>query len=329
MVTHPWHGIDPGKRAPEIVDCVIEVPRGSHNKYELDKPTGLLRLDRVLHSAVFYPANYGFIPRTYCDDRDPLDILVLGQEPVVPMCILTARPIGVMQMVDQNEEDDKIIAIHEHDPAVAHYRDISMLPEHTLNELQRFFEDYKALEKKKVRIERFKGRIDAQEIIQAALRLYDQSYSADGSKRADAPILASEMRTDTPAGDAYARTPSRNARTDAARRAAVRLQASDAGASAPPVDLDSDSAGSSLFVPQSPDVPRSWVMDEHTLGAHAPRKDSVKPEADSAETGTQIGTTPEANTSPLLVAPLPETGETAEQAQATVSTVDESAQTKA
>ncbi|HEX8550684.1 MAG TPA: inorganic diphosphatase [Abditibacteriaceae bacterium] len=227
MILHPWHGLDPGNRAPEIVDCVIEVPRGSHNKYELDKATGLLRLDRVLHSAVFYPANYGFIPRTYCDDRDPLDILVLGQEPVVPMCILTARPIGVMQMVDQNEEDDKIIAIHEHDPAVTHYRDISMLPTHTLDELQRFFEDYKALEKKKVRIERFKGRVDAQEIIQQALRLYQASYSADGSKRTDAPVLASEMRNDTPASEARS-GPSRNVRADAARRAAARLAASDA-----------------------------------------------------------------------------------------------------
>lgn len=226
MILHPWHGLDPGNRAPEIVDCVIEVPRGSHNKYELDKATGLLRLDRVLHSAVFYPANYGFIPRTYCDDRDPLDILVLGQEPVVPMCILTARPIGVMQMVDQNEEDDKIIAIHEHDPAVTHYRDISMLPEHTLNELQRFFEDYKALERKKVRIERFKGRVDAIEIIAQAMRLYDDSY-LDGKKRTDAPVLASEMRSDTPAAEANRTGPSRNARADAARRAAARLAASD------------------------------------------------------------------------------------------------------
>ena len=227
MILHPWHGLDPGKRAPEILDCVIEVPRGSRNKYELDKATGLLRLDRVLYSAVFYPANYGFIPRTYCDDRDPLDILVLGQEPVVPMCILTARPIGVMQMVDQNEEDDKIIAIHEHDPAVAHYRDISMLPEHTLNELQRFFEDYKALEKKKVRIERFRGRIDALSIIKTALDLYQASYSSDGSKRADAPTLASEMRSDTPAGANINASPSRNVRVEAQRRAAVRNAARD------------------------------------------------------------------------------------------------------
>jgi len=145
---NPWHDVEPGEQAPELVDCIIEIPRSSRLKYELDKKTGLLRLDRVLYSAVFYPHNYGFIPRTYCDDHDPLDILVLGQEAVVPLCLLTARPIGVMQMIDQNEEDDKIIAIHEHDPAMAHLRDIDQLPAHTLNELQRFFEDYKILEKK-------------------------------------------------------------------------------------------------------------------------------------------------------------------------------------
>src|SRR5580765_2802768 len=125
MNFNPWHSVSYGDRVPETVNAIIEIPKGSRAKYELDKETGLLRLDRVLYSAVFYPANYGFIPRTYCDDHDPLDILVLGQEPVVPMCIVTARPIGVMQMIDQDEEDDKIIAIHEHDPAFTHFRDIS------------------------------------------------------------------------------------------------------------------------------------------------------------------------------------------------------------
>src|SRR4028119_938956 len=177
-----WHEVFPGADAPRLVDCVIEVPRGSRNKYELDKGSGLLRLDRVLYSAEFYPANYGFIPRTYCDDKDPLDILVLGQEPVQPMCLLTARPIGVMQMIDQNEEDDKIIAVHQHDPAVMHLKDISDLPQHTLNELQRFFEDYKALENKRVRIERFQAREAAFTIVENALKLYEQSYS-DGVQR--------------------------------------------------------------------------------------------------------------------------------------------------
>jgi inorganic pyrophosphatase len=258
MFVHPWHGIEPGNLAPELVDCIVEIPRGSHQKYELDKKSGLLRLDRVLYSAVFYPANYGFIPRTYCDDRDPLDILVLGQHEVVPLCIVTARPIGVMQMVDQDEEDDKIIAVHEHDPAFSHYRDISELPQHTLYELQNFFEDYKKLEHKKVRIERRMGREHAHRIIMKSLELYVQSFTDEGTKRPDAPILASEQREhDRETGNAVAtdgmatagglttsggsvravaesvrRTPSASARAEAARRQAQRLKASDDAARA-------------------------------------------------------------------------------------------------
>jgi inorganic pyrophosphatase len=213
---NPWHDIEPGKRAPEIVECIIEVPRGSRNKYELDKNSGLLRLDRVLYSAVFYPANYGFIPRTYCDDHDPLDILVLGQEPIVPMCIVTARPIGVMQMIDQDEEDDKIIAIHEHDPAFAHFRDINDLPVHTLAELQRFFEDYKALENKQVRIEHFGTRASAHKILLRSIKLYNECFLPGGDKRPDAPLLPSEQR-EASSG------PSQRALVQAARRQAAYL----------------------------------------------------------------------------------------------------------
>src|SRR5438128_11965797 len=107
---HPWHDVAIGDRAPEIVPVIVEVPKGSNVKYELDKKTGLLRVDRILFSSVHYPANYGFLPHTYCDDNDPLDVLVLGQVEVVPRCIMRAKAIGVMQMIDQNEEDDKIIA---------------------------------------------------------------------------------------------------------------------------------------------------------------------------------------------------------------------------
>lgn len=219
-----------------MLECIIEVPRGSRNKYELDKKSGLLRLDRVLYSAVFYPANYGFIPRTFCDDSDPLDILVLGQEPVVPLCIVTARPIGVMQMVDENEEDDKIIAIHENDPAFTHYRDISHLPEHALNELQRFFEDYKALEHKKVRIERFLGRIDAHNVITRSMRLYEETFEAGEPKEDDetgqryvSPTLrgADESAVAEANGSQprlpETRSPSIAVRLDAARRAAGYL----------------------------------------------------------------------------------------------------------
>ncbi|PQV65444.1 inorganic pyrophosphatase [Abditibacterium utsteinense] len=212
---NPWHDIDPRQKTPDTLDCVIEIPRGGRLKYELDKVTGLLRLDRVLYSAVFYPANYGFIPQTYCDDSDPLDILVLGHHEVVPMCIMTARPIGVMQMIDQDEEDDKIIAIHEHDPAYNHLRDISELPRHTLNELQRFFEDYKALELKKVRIERFKGCSDALSIIEKGFKLYDETFYR-GGERINPVVHAVEAAT---------RTPSMQARMEAAKRAAAHLEA--------------------------------------------------------------------------------------------------------
>ena len=216
---NPWHDIDPRNAAPELLDCVIEIPRGGRLKYELDKNTGLLRLDRVLFSAVFYPANYGFIPRTYCDDKDPLDILVLGQEPVMPLCILTARPIGVMQMVDQDEEDDKIIAVHEHDPAYHHLRDISELPDHTLQELQRFFEDYKALELKQVRIERFKNREGAQKIIDKAFELYQETFDFTPD-----PIVPQPVEEPKSSGG----TPSMKARLLAAKRAANVLSEGDA-----------------------------------------------------------------------------------------------------
>ncbi len=171
---NPWHDVELGADCPEYFNAVIEIPIGSNVKYELDKVTGLLRVDRVLFSSVHYPANYGFLPRTYCDDNDPLDVLVLGQTQVVPLCIIRAKTIGVMQMIDENEEDDKIIAVHADDPEYRHYRDISELPEHRLKSVQRFFEDYKALENKKVKVERFMGRIDACHIIEKSIRLYEE-----------------------------------------------------------------------------------------------------------------------------------------------------------
>ncbi len=180
---HPWHGVEKGTNPPQIVSAIIEVPKGSKTKYELDKESGLLRVDRILYSAVHYPANYGFIPQTYCRDNDPLDILVLGQEVVVPMCIMRARPIGVMKMIDQGQEDDKIIAIHADadDPEFSHYTDICQLPEHCLKTLRRFFEDYKVLENKEVRIDRFLGKEEAFEAIKKAFDLYeDQKTTLTG-----------------------------------------------------------------------------------------------------------------------------------------------------
>ncbi|MCM2282827.1 MAG: inorganic diphosphatase [Bdellovibrionaceae bacterium] len=169
---HPWHDVDPGEDTPELVWSVIEVPKASKNKYELDKKSGFLKCDRVLFSSVHYPANYGFIPRTYCDDHDPLDILVLGQQPVVPLTLMYAKPIGVMKMLDQGEADDKIIAVHANDPEYAHYNSITELPPHRLMEVQRFFEDYKALERKSVVVERFLGPKEAYQVIEEALALY-------------------------------------------------------------------------------------------------------------------------------------------------------------
>jgi len=169
---HPWHNVSPGKDVPRNVNAIIEIPKGSKGKYELDKASGLLRLDRVLYSSVHYPANYGFIPQTYCDDRDPLDILVICSIDVDPLSIIEAKVIGVMHMIDDDEQDDKIIAVANNDMAVNYINDISELPPHTVVELKRFFEDYKKLEHKQVIVEQFLGREDAYKIITDAVELY-------------------------------------------------------------------------------------------------------------------------------------------------------------
>ena len=170
---HPWHDsyID-DDLITTAFPVVIEIPKGSKNKYELDKETGLLRLDRVLYSAVYYPADYGFIPRTYCDDGDPLDVLVLAQEPVFPLTIVEARAIGVMRMRDEKGVDDKILAVSVHDPAFADYTDKNQLPAHVLRQVRRFFEDYKVLEQKQVNVEDMLGPADAIKIIRDSLELY-------------------------------------------------------------------------------------------------------------------------------------------------------------
>ena len=170
---HPWHDVYIDEdQLTEVFPVVIEVPMGSKNKYELDKESGLLKLDRVLYSAVHYPANYGFVPRSFCDDGDPLDVLVIGQEPVVPLTIMDARAIGVMRMRDDKGIDDKIISVSAHDPEYAPRRVLEDLPEHRLREIQRFFEDYKALEHKDVVVEGMQGREVALEILVDSLVLY-------------------------------------------------------------------------------------------------------------------------------------------------------------
>jgi inorganic pyrophosphatase len=171
-MTHPWHDIPCDEPIDESFHAFIEIPKGSKVKYELDKPTGLLRVDRILFSAVHYPANYGFIPRTYCDDGDPLDVLVLCQEAVVPMSIMRARAIGLMQMRDEKGLDDKVIAVHLDDPAFRDYSHIREIPQHMLLELRRFFEDYKLLEHKKVEVDELQGPFEAARVIRASMQGY-------------------------------------------------------------------------------------------------------------------------------------------------------------
>lgn len=178
---NPWHDVDLGDDPGTRFSAVIEIPRGSKNKYELDKATGLLRLDRVLYSAVHYPANYGFLPRTYCDDGDPLDVLILCQEPLVPLCVVCARPIGVLSMTDDQGIDDKIIAVPSGDPEYNHYEDVSELPPHRMRELRQFLSEYKVLEQKRVDVDELAGRVRAAEVIRAAVALYRERIRPAGA----------------------------------------------------------------------------------------------------------------------------------------------------
>ena len=175
--TNPWHKVNIGPNAPEVVNGIIEIPKNTRAKYELDKESGLLLMDRVIFSSMYYPANYGFIPKTYCDDKDPLDILVLSQIDIVPMCIVSAKVIGVMRMIDDGEMDDKIIAVAENDMSVNHMNDISELPEHFFKELKNFFEDYKKLENKTVEIEEFQDAKTARSIIEKSILDYQEYMS--------------------------------------------------------------------------------------------------------------------------------------------------------
>ena len=177
MKFHPWHHVSYGENVPEKVNGIIEIPKNSRAKYELDKQSGMLMLDRVLYSSINYPANYGFIPKTYCDDGDPLDILVISQIDIVPMCLVEAKVIGVMRMLDGGEMDDKIIAVAANDMSVNHINDISELPPHSLLELRSFFEDYKKLENKEVIVEDFQDRNVAMEVLKQSILDYDEKFT--------------------------------------------------------------------------------------------------------------------------------------------------------
>ncbi len=173
---HAWHDVGFGDNAPKTVDSIIEIPKGSKGKYELHKESGLLMLDRVLFSSVHYPANYGFIPQTYCEDNDPLDILVISSIEIPSMCVVEAKVIGVMRMIDGGEADDKIIAVAANDESVNYINDISELPPHSELEIKQFFTEYKALENKKVEVEDFQGREEAFRIIQESIDLYKKTF---------------------------------------------------------------------------------------------------------------------------------------------------------
>jgi len=175
-VLHPWHGVSPGDSAPRIVNAIIEIPKGSRAKYEIDKHSGLLKLDRVIYSSFHYPINYGFIPQTYGGDKDPLDILVLTSESVQALCLIEAKVVGVMQMIDNGDADDKIIAVATNDPSVNYMNNIEELPKHFFLELRNFFEEYKKLENKTVVVEDFGDKAQALSIIEEALSFYKTTF---------------------------------------------------------------------------------------------------------------------------------------------------------
>ncbi|ULQ57370.1 inorganic diphosphatase [Flavihumibacter rivuli] len=175
-VSHPWHGISFGEQAPRIVNAVIEIPQGSRAKYEIDKASGILKLDRIIYSSFYYPCNYGFIPQTYGDDKDPLDILVITSQPVQALCLMEAKVIGVMRMIDSGDADDKIIAVAANDPSVNYYNNIEELPKHFFDELRHFFEEYKKLENKTVVVEEFQDKATALKIIQDAMDFYTETF---------------------------------------------------------------------------------------------------------------------------------------------------------
>lgn len=175
---NPWHQVDLGEEQPDVLQAIIEIPKGTKGKYELDKKSGMLRLDRVLYASTYYPANYGLLPRTLGEDHDPLDIVVLSQIAIQPMCLVRARVIGVMRMIDNNEADDKIIAVAADDVSVGDLHQIGDLPAYLHSELRQFFEEYKKLENKSVLVEEFQDAAIAREIIQTSIGRYNKAFAS-------------------------------------------------------------------------------------------------------------------------------------------------------
>jgi inorganic pyrophosphatase len=171
---HPWHDVTPGEKLPQEFNAIIEIPFGSSVKYELDKDSGLIRLDRIIYSAAYYPANYGFVPQTLAEDDDPLDVLVFCQETVVPLTLMKARTIGLMTMLDSGKKDHKIIAVAVDDPEYNHFNEAAQMAPHRLAMLRRFFQDYKRLEGKEVEVDEIQDAKSAYPIIEDALHRYSQ-----------------------------------------------------------------------------------------------------------------------------------------------------------
>jgi inorganic pyrophosphatase len=186
---HPWHDVPTGPKPPELLTAIVEIPRHSRNKYELDKELGLFRLDRLLHSAVQFPGDYGFLPRTLGDDGDPLDVLVIMTMPVFTGCLVEVRPVGIFHLVDRKANDEKIIAVPTNDPFASEIQDIGDLRAHSLREIEHFFEVYKDLEGARVRSRGFEGRLSAGKAILAAMANYERAFGKK-ARRADGQTVS-------------------------------------------------------------------------------------------------------------------------------------------
>lgn len=178
-IGNPWHVVDIGEKSPEIINAIIEIPKDSQQKYELDKETGMLKLDRVLHSAVHYPGDYGFVPQTLWEDGDPLDLIVLTSRPVYPMTLVKVRVIGVLRMVDDDEKDDKLIGVYDNDPRFKEYEGMKDVPKHLIAELKHFFETYKELQGKQCKILEILDKKDGLKAVELGRKLYDMKFQPD------------------------------------------------------------------------------------------------------------------------------------------------------
>ncbi len=172
---HPWHSLSVGTTIPTTVTSVIEITQGSKAKYELDKQTGFLRLDRILASTLSYPFHYGFIPQTYCEDKDPLDIIILCSEPLIPLSIVEVTVLGAIEMIDSGEQDDKIIGVATHDPFMKYIKELDDINPEVLNGVKHFFEEYKKPEGKQVLIKEFLSRLQAYKLVTTSINLYQKA----------------------------------------------------------------------------------------------------------------------------------------------------------